>query len=323
MMQEPHIFVHTPEGLKMLKQQPMNPKPQGKYHQQTPTQQQASRHRAGQHAGLHPEDAPFLTNPGRPRAERGRRTQAPTDDDNELVDEEEFYEEDEDDDIYPQHLTPMSRIRYDVDSNGDPLPGVYRQGNVTHRYHGDIPQRRSRLQQAPPRKQQHAPYAEDDEIETERPPKRRRRGIRLHWSTTFGIAMLFTLACVIIGSHIVSWWQIHQDDATYGRPRTFQIDQVVGHNDSSSNPSHFIAINLKRHIIVIELPGGDPTKARIYPITTLFGDGQDLTPVTLTFQDVTGHGQLDMLIHIQDQKLVMINENGTFRPLKAGEHIRL
>ncbi len=76
-------------------------------------------------------------------------------------------------------------------------------------------------------------------------------------------------------------------------------------------------------MIVIELPGSDPTKARIYPVTTLFGDGQGLTPVTISFKDVDGDGLLDMEIHIQDQTLVMINTNGSFRPLKAGEKVHL
>jgi hypothetical protein len=52
---------------------------------------------------------------------------------------------------------------------------------------------------------------------------------------------------------------------------------------SPSNPSHFIAINLYRHVEVIEIPGQDTTKERTFPITTLYGDGEDLTPVMLSF----------------------------------------
>ena len=55
-------------------------------------------------------------------------------------------------------------------------------------------------------------------------------------------------------------------------------DAVVGHNDSPANPSHFIALNLNRHIVIIELPGADPSKAKIYTGPILLGDGQDLTP---------------------------------------------
>jgi hypothetical protein len=58
-------------------------------------------------------------------------------------------------------------------------------------------------------------------------------------------------------------------------------------------------------------------------VTTLYGDGQDLTPVTFSFKDVNGDGLLDMEIRIQDQSIVLINENGGFRPHKPGEHLTL
>src|SRR5215469_16870910 len=80
-----------------------------------------------------------------------------------------------------------------------------------------------------------------------------------------------------------------KDDLHYGRPRTFQIDAVVGQNDSASNPSHFIALNLNGRIEVIEFPGGDASKARIYLGPQLYGSGQDLIPVTLSFVDVNAN----------------------------------
>jgi len=43
----------------------------------------------------------------------------------------------------------------------------------------------------------------------------------------------------------------------------------------------------------------------------------------MSFKDVNGDGLLDMEIHIQDQTVVYINQNGQFRPLKAGEHVSL
>lgn len=116
-----------------------------------------------------------------------------------------------------------------------------------------------------------------------------------------------------------NWWTTQQDDWHYGRPRTFQVDAVVGHNDSVANPSHFIAINLDRHVLIFELPGEDSSKTVIYTGPTLLGDGQDLTPVMLSFRDLKGDGKMDMLIHIADQTIVFINENGKFRPAKAGE----
>ncbi len=131
--------------------------------------------------------------------------------------------------------------------------------------------------------------------------------------------MLAMAAIFLLLTSAVSWFEIKRDDLLYGRPRAFQTDAVVGHNDSPTNPTHFIAINLNRHVEVIEWPGQDSSKMRVYNITTLFGDGQDLTPVTISFRDLLGNGKLDMLIHIQDTVIAMINENGTFRPARPGE----
>lgn len=136
-----------------------------------------------------------------------------------------------------------------------------------------------------------------------------------------GMALMALLAFTI--SSIGSWWQLHQQDVTYGRPRTFQIDAVVGHNDSPANPSHFIFLNLNRHVVIIELPGGDSSKARIYNGPTLFGDGQDLTPITAEFKDVNGDGRPDMIVHIQDQTLVYLNDGTQFVSLKPGQQVNL
>ena len=52
---------------------------------------------------------------------------------------------------------------------------------------------------------------------------------------------------------------------TYGQQRHFEIDAVVGHNDSAANPSHFTAENDNGQIIVIELPGGNVVKGKDLP----------------------------------------------------------
>lgn len=150
----------------------------------------------------------------------------------------------------------------------------------------------------------------------------RERAGHFPWlSLLFG---MLVMALLVFGlSKFGAWWQIHQDDVTYGRPRTFQMDAVVGHNDSASNPTHFIFENLKGHIIVIEMPGGDATHARVYLGPVLFGDGQDLIPVTGTIKDVNGDGKPDLIINIQDQHIVFINTGTQFRPLQPGEHVNL
>jgi hypothetical protein len=136
----------------------------------------------------------------------------------------------------------------------------------------------------------------------------RLRGPRFHWLFWMGLALLVMIAGFLALSALGSWWQVQQDDWHYGRPRTFQIDAVVGHNgDSAAHPSHFIAMNLNRKVIVVELPGGNPAKSQIYLGPTLLGDGQDLTPVALSFEDRNGDGRPDLNIHVGDQVIVFLN----------------
>ena len=126
--------------------------------------------------------------------------------------------------------------------------------------------------------------------------------------------MIAMLALWVLGTMLVNWWNVTQDDWHYGRPRTYQVDTVVGHNDSPTNLSHFIAMNLNRHIVIIEIPGGNVSKSVVFSGPTLLGPGQDLTPVTLTFKDVNGDGHLDMVVNVQDSHFVFLNKNGTFVP---------
>jgi hypothetical protein len=133
---------------------------------------------------------------------------------------------------------------------------------------------------------------------------------RLHPLFFVGLALVVMLLGFIVFNAIGSLIQIVRNDSTYGRPRTFQIDAVVGHGDSAAHPSHFIALNLTSHIVIIEIPGGDVSKSVIYSGGVLVGDGQDLTPVTLSFLDANGDGKPDMLVHVADQTLIFTN-NGT------------
>ncbi len=223
----------------------------------------------------------------------------------EVDEEEEGY-----DDVWPACM-PTSARRYQPQSPSD-QPLVIRQGNRQYILHSGPPpvQRASRQSSAG----QHRQRQDMVEYETEEPSRR-----RPYWLLILGLGMLAMLALWVVGSILLNWWQVTQDDWRYGRPRTFQTDAIVGHNDSAANPSHFIAINLNRHVEVIECPGGDCSHAVIYLGPILFGNGEDLTPVTLTFQDVNGDGKPDMVIHIEDQRIVFINENGRFRPAKPGE----
>lgn len=157
-----------------------------------------------------------------------------------------------------------------------------------------------------------------DEAYSDYPVATGSKSIPRRMSWRWPVFVLLAMAIMLIGWMIFSmlgnWWTTTQNDWQYGRPRTYQVDAVVGQGDSPSNPSHFIAINLNRQIIVIEIPGGNTSKARIFTGPTLIGPGQELTPVTLTFEDVNHDGKLDMIINVQDAHFVFLNENGTFKP---------
>jgi hypothetical protein len=144
-------------------------------------------------------------------------------------------------------------------------------------------------------------------VHNEPPPAK-----HFHWSVFLGLGMVLALVLWIGAGYMLSWWQNHQLDSIYGIPRTFQTDQVVGHSDSTDHPTHFIAINLHARITIIEVPGGDVTKARIYSGPTLYSDNGDLTPVTLEFRDVNGDGKVDMIVHIGDQQIIYLNDGTKF-----------
>jgi len=148
-------------------------------------------------------------------------------------------------------------------------------------------------------------------------------GRRFHWLVYVGLAMVGMIVCWMLLTAFLAWWQVTQDDLRYGRPRTSQYEAVVGHGDSNTNKSHFIALNLNRHIEVIECPAGDCTKAHILIGPVLIGPNQDLAPVTLTFKDVNGDKKMDLVINVQDSHFVFINDNGTFRPTRAGDNFHL
>ena len=237
--------------------------------------------------------------------ERLRRLQQETNADEDTTNEEEEY-----DDVWPARL-PTSARRYNAPT--DQTTWEYMQGNRKYIfYQGPPPERQST--QIPSRTQQ--PHQADSSQEPH-------STARVHWLLIFGIGMLAMLALWTLGSQSMNWWSVTQEDWHYGRPRIFQTDAVVGHSDSTANPSHFLALNLNRHIVIIELPGGDPSKAKIYTGPTLLGDGQDLTPVILNFKDVNGDGLPDMLVHVQNQTFVMINDHVQFRPARQGERVTL
>ncbi len=148
-----------------------------------------------------------------------------------------------------------------------------------------------------------------------------RKSLSLHPLLCLGMAvgMLAMIAGLALVTVVVGWVSTTLDDLHYGRPRTFQMDAYVGHNEAPGMPSHFIALNLHSRIEIIELPGGDASHARIYLGPQLYGPGADLVPVTLSFQDVNSDHRPDMIVHFQGNQVVFINDAGSFRPARPGE----
>src|SRR6185436_826227 len=102
-------------------------------------------------------------------------------------------------------------------------------------------------------------------------------------------------------SALMTWTQIKLDDLAYGNPRTTHLDAVVGNGDSALSPTHFLALNLNRQVSVIELPGGDISKALVISGPYLFGDGEDLTPVKLQVEDVNADNKPDLLLTVKNE----------------------
>ncbi len=144
-------------------------------------------------------------------------------------------------------------------------------------------------------------------IHSEPPPRR-----KIHWLLILGIGMVLMLLLWVSFSWLTAWWTMHQLDATYGFPRTYQVDAIVYSGDTSDHPSHYLFLNLNGTVQVIELPHGDSAHAHIYKGPTLFSDNADLIPITGEFKQV--NGKEEMLVHIQDQTLIYVNDGTQFKP---------
>jgi hypothetical protein len=142
------------------------------------------------------------------------------------------------------------------------------------------------------------------------------RGALLHRVQILAYAVTLILAAAaiyVIISLLLGKVSVLVDDLRYGRPRTTQIDAFVGHEEAAGQPTHLMAINLNRQVMVIELPGGAAAKARTLNGPYLFGANEELTPLHLHLQDLDGDGKPDLLLDIRQEQLVYLNRDGVFR----------
>jgi hypothetical protein len=135
----------------------------------------------------------------------------------------------------------------------------------------------------------------------------------LSFATLVGSGMGIVLMLILLAQTVFGWANLALDDWRYGYPRTYQINAYVGH-EQSNQPSHFIAINNKGRVEIIELPGNDASRARIFLGPQLSGSNADLIPVTLQFVVDPHHIHTpNMLVHIQQSSILFHNINGTFQ----------
>lgn len=148
-------------------------------------------------------------------------------------------------------------------------------------------------------------------IHDEPPPKPQRR---FHWMLFVGLAFFTMVTGWIAFTLLGNWWSAKQLDWKYGNPRTFQIDQFVGHGDSADHPNHFVALNVAGSIEVVELNMTNPKADHIYVITSV---PDSTIPVTLNFADLNHNGKMDMVVTIgigNSYAVVLLNDGTQFRP---------
>lgn len=133
------------------------------------------------------------------------------------------------------------------------------------------------------------------------------------------LVVLALVALLLVGP-LGSWSRTMLDDFRYGRPRTHTVAAFVGHEGTSQRPTQFVAMNLNRQIVVIEFPGGDASQARTIIGPYLFGQGEDLRPVTLQIEDANRDNLPDLLVMINNEVLVYLNHDGGFRMLTPEEY---
>jgi hypothetical protein len=126
----------------------------------------------------------------------------------------------------------------------------------------------------------------------------------LHGAVYIGLTLLCMLVGFIVFSALTTWWQHTDDSLHYGMPRTSQMDAVVGHQDSTAHPSHFLALNLDGHLSVIEIQGGDLSKTVIYAGPVIYGQDADLVAVTLSVAH-DQRGQPELVLHYQNNEVIL------------------
>src|SRR5919202_5049459 len=148
--------------------------------------------------------------------------------------------------------------------------------------------------------------------------KPRRRGLRSHPMSSALLATLAVLVAYQLLSSAVFWAQLRLDDLRFGYPRSCQLDGYVGFGEANGLPTHLIALNLHRQVMIYAIAGRDTTHVLTIKGPYLFGTNEQYAPVRLRLIDVTGDGYPDLVLDVDHQRVVYVDEPrlGTFRPLR-------
>ena len=146
----------------------------------------------------------------------------------------------------------------------------------------------------------------------QQPIPKRRQG--MHWLFYAGVAFMGITLTIMVTIIVPPLFQRWNDDRVYGFPRTYQVDENVGHGTPKTPMSHFIFLNNKGEIEVTEI-SGDPEKPNphLYVVTRVTGDMAAYYPVTASFVDVNGDGKVDIEITVNNTLFILYNDGTEFK----------
>lgn len=138
-----------------------------------------------------------------------------------------------------------------------------------------------------------------------------------------GLGTLITVLLWVGVTQLMIWGTNQYNALVYGSPRTFQIDAVVGQNDSAQHPSHFVAINLHGVVTILDFPAGDASHLRELASFSVPGPSADQAVAILRFIDFEHNGRPTLLITINGVQSMLVNDGDTFRQPTPTEQQRI
>jgi hypothetical protein len=148
-------------------------------------------------------------------------------------------------------------------------------------------------------------------ISRERAGPRRARAEPLLTLLAYTLALL---ALITLFQTAITWSQRRLDDWRYGFPRTTSLDAFVGHGEAQALPTHLRALNLHGQIVVVEFPGGNPSRTVLLPAPRLVGRDAPFVVPKLALRDLNDDGHVDLLLTLTGETVVYLNRDGIFQP---------